>query len=70
MGDWTDSLACSISWHDPCDFFLYGCLEKQVFHELLQNISDFETDIGRAVARIEKAILEKGIQQMKTDFYF
>lgn len=48
----TDSVACTLSRYDSCDFFLYAYLKGQVIYKLPQNIHDFIIKLCEAIANI------------------
>ena len=52
-------MACKVSRFYPCDFFLWGYLEDQVFCELPSTIPELKTKIRQAISSITAETLEK-----------
>lgn len=64
------SVASSISWLDPCDFFLWGYIKNQVYRELSENITDLKAKIRHAIASITEGTLQKVFENIENRLSF
>lgn len=58
----TNSLSLSMSSPETCDSFLSVILKDQVFHEVIQNVSDLETKIRHAISSITEETFQNVFQ--------